>query len=98
MSTSMMRAGCSRFGSSRGLHERRLARNAEKKYFHDMSAVEVIEEFKKLPADEQAKVTAFVQQQAAAHPNARYADDATFQEAKTWAFKEHDELLRKLSQ
>jgi hypothetical protein len=63
-----------------------------------MSAVEVIEEFKKLPADEQAKVTAFVQQQAAAHPNARYADDATFQEAKAWAFKEHDELLRKLSQ
>jgi hypothetical protein len=63
-----------------------------------MSAVEVIEEFKKLPPDEQAKVTAFVQQQAAAQPKANYADSASFQEAKAWAFKEHDELLRKLSQ
>ena len=63
-----------------------------------MSAVEVIEEYKKLPVDEQAKVTAFVQQQTSAQPKTRYADDATFQEAKAWAFKEHDELLRKLSQ
>jgi hypothetical protein len=62
-----------------------------------MSAVEVIEQIKKLPADEQAKVTAYVQQQAA-HSSTRYADDAAFQEAKDWAFKEHDELLRKLSQ
>ena len=63
-----------------------------------MSAVEVIEEIKKLPVEERAKVTAFVQQQTSALPKTRFADDATFQEAKTWAFKEHDELLRKLSQ
>lgn len=63
-----------------------------------MSAVEVIEEIKKLPANEQAKVTAFVQQHTSAQSKTRYADDATFQEAKAWAFKEHDELLRKLSQ
>ena len=63
-----------------------------------MSAVEVIEEFKKLSVDERAKVTAFVQQQTSAQPKTRYADDATFQEAKAWAFKEHDDLLRKLSQ
>lgn len=57
----------------------------------------MIEQFKNLPADEQAKVTEFVQRQAAG-PKTCYADDATFQEAKAWAFKEHDELLRKLSQ
>ena len=63
-----------------------------------MSAVEVIEQFKQLPQDEQAKVATFVQQQTSAQPKVRYADDATFQEAKAWAFNEHDELLRKLSQ
>ena len=62
-----------------------------------MSAVEIIEEINKLPADERAKIAAFVGQQTAA-PQVRYADDASFQEAKAWAFKEHDELLRKLSQ
>jgi len=63
-----------------------------------MSAVEVIEEIKKLPVEERAKVAAFVQQQTSAPPQTRFADVATFQEAKAWAFQEHDELLRKLSQ
>ena len=64
-----------------------------------MSAAEVIEQIKNLPPDEQAKVTAFVRERQIAAPSGvRYADDAAFQEAKDWAFKEHDELLRKLSQ
>ena len=49
-----MRGVCSRLCSSRERYEWLLAPRAAKKYFHDMSAVEVIEEFKKLPAEEQA--------------------------------------------
>lgn len=60
-----------------------------------MSAIEVIEQIKKLSPDERAKVVAFIREQP---QTVRYADDASFSAAKDWALKEHSDLLRKLAQ
>jgi hypothetical protein len=61
-----------------------------------MNAVEIIEEIKRLPEEEQEKVIEFARQQQAGQ--VRYADDATFEAAADKVFKSHSELLHKLAQ
>lgn len=62
-----------------------------------MNAHEVIDQIKALPPEEQAKVIGFIEEVRAAQ-NVKYADDKSFAAAAQWAFKEHAELMRKLSQ
>jgi hypothetical protein len=64
-----------------------------------MSAVEVIEEFKKLPADEQAKVKEFVNGNpapSAAKPKREV--DEEFKKIADHVFTKNAELFRKLAQ
>ena len=66
-----------------------------------MSASEVIEQIKILPAEERRKVIEFLiegEDSQQAMPDGRYADDATFRAAKQRVFAEHRELLRRLAQ
>ncbi len=67
-----------------------------------MSATEVIEQIRQLPATDQLKVFAFVHQVEAqvqkAQPKARHVDEAAFKQAVDWVFTEHHELMRRLSQ
>jgi len=62
-----------------------------------MNAHEVIDRIKALPPEEQAKVIDFIEEVKAAH-RVKYADDKSFAAAADWVFKEHAELMRKLSQ
>lgn len=62
-----------------------------------MNAHEVIDRIKALPPEEQAKVIDFIEEVKAAQRE-RYADDQSFAAAAEWVFKEHAELMRKLSQ
>lgn len=67
-----------------------------------MNATEVIEEIKRLPQEERAKVIAFVASQqsesAEGRPRVRHADAVTFEKAAEKVFREHDELFRRLAQ
>ncbi len=65
-----------------------------------MSALEVIEQIKALPAEEQATVVAFVHQLEAA-PAARELRFATAEQAKAagdGAVQQYEEVFRKLAQ
>ena len=62
-----------------------------------MNADEVIDRIKALPPEEQAKVIDFIEEVKSAQ-RVRYADDKSFAAAAEWVFKEHAELMRKLSQ
>ena len=64
-----------------------------------MSAVEVIEEFKKLPAAEQAKVKEFVNgSPAPSAANPKREVDAEFKKIADHVFTKNAELFRKLAQ
>jgi len=58
--------------------------------------MEVIDQFKCLPEDEQGKVVEFIRKDSSA--KARYADDAAAQAAAEAAISEHPELFRKLAE
>ena len=66
-----------------------------------MSATEVIEQIKRLPREERAKVFAFVADQpsepAKGEPPARYMDPAKAKTISAQIFSEHAELFRKLA-
>ena len=64
-----------------------------------MSAAEIIEQIKALPAEEQAKVAVFVRDLPAANGDARSGtmDDAHFRKAADAVFSKHGELLKKLA-
>ena len=61
-----------------------------------MDAMEVINQFKRLPREEQGKVVEFIQQDRSA--KVRYADDKAAMTAARAVFDEHPELFRKLAQ
>jgi hypothetical protein len=61
-----------------------------------MNALEVIEQFKRLPQNEQGKVVEFIQQDVSA--KVRHADDEAAMAAARAVFGEHPELFRKLAQ
>lgn len=63
-----------------------------------MTAREVIDYIKALPQQERAKVVDFVQEMAGKERPIQYMDDAAFTEAAKRVFREHSELMRKLSQ
>ena len=63
-----------------------------------MTAYEVIDQIKALPLPERAKVLDFVHELEAKEPKVKYADAQAFGEAAKWAFGEHADLMRKLSQ
>jgi hypothetical protein len=64
-----------------------------------MSAVEVIEEFKKLPVDEQAKVKEFVNaNSASSSAEAGREVDEQFKKVADHVFTKNAELFRKLAQ
>jgi hypothetical protein len=64
-----------------------------------MTAVQIIDQIRALPPEEQAKIREFVQRMEPADlPPIRYAEDKTVAEAAKWAFDEHADLMRKLSQ
>lgn len=64
-----------------------------------MTAIQIIDQIKALPPEEQAKVRDFVHQlDAAVSPHVQYADEKTVAEAAKWTFSEHAELMCKLSQ
>ncbi|MBM3835091.1 MAG: hypothetical protein FJ403_17820 [Verrucomicrobia bacterium] len=65
-----------------------------------MSALEVIEQIKALPPEEQAVVKDFVREmetKASSSSDVRYMDDATFAVAKEQVFSKHAELLSRLA-
>lgn len=61
-----------------------------------MSAAQIIEEIKALPPEERKQVYDYVQD-AMTSGASKTVSDAAFQEAKTWVFKEHAELLARLA-
>ena len=61
-----------------------------------MNAMEVIDQFKRLPEDEQGKVVEFIRKNSSA--KVRYADDDAALAAADAVFAEHPELFRKLAQ
>ena len=61
-----------------------------------MNAMEVIDQFKRLPEEEQGKVVAFIRQDCST--KVRYADDNAAMTAARAVFDEHPELFRKLAQ
>jgi hypothetical protein len=67
-----------------------------------MSAAEVIEQIKSLPATERREVVAFIHSLDATEEsdagNVRHVDRETFAKVKAAVFKKHDEVLRKLAQ
>jgi hypothetical protein len=64
-----------------------------------MSAVEVIEEFKKLPMDEQVKVKEFVNGSSASSPaRPKREVDEKFKKVADHVFTKNAELFRKLAQ
>lgn len=67
------------------------------KSMNSMNAHELIDQIKAMPPEEQAKVIDFIEEVKALQ-RVKYADDKSFAEASQWAFNEHAELMRKLSQ
>lgn len=63
-----------------------------------MTAHEVIDQIKALPAPERAKVLDFVHSMDAESAPVSLADDLAFKKAADWVFGEHVDLMRKLSQ
>jgi mRNA-degrading endonuclease RelE of RelBE toxin-antitoxin system len=63
-----------------------------------MTAYEVIDQIKALPPTERAKVLDFVRELEAKQPPVSYAENQAFADAAKWAFGEHADLMRKLSQ
>ncbi|WP_269542052.1 hypothetical protein [Cerasicoccus fimbriatus] len=61
-----------------------------------MNAAEVIEHFKHLPREEQAKVVDFIRQQDGGE--IAFASDNQVQAISEKVFSQHPELFRKLSQ
>ena len=61
-----------------------------------MNAMEVIDQFKRLPEDEQGKVVEFIRKESSA--KVRYAADDDARAAGEAVFSEHPELFRKLAQ
>ncbi|MDX2110563.1 MAG: hypothetical protein SFY80_10020 [Verrucomicrobiota bacterium] len=61
-----------------------------------MTAVEIIEEFKRLPQTEKDKVVEFIQQVSA--NSICYASDEAAKAASEEVFTEHPELFSKLAQ
>lgn len=61
-----------------------------------MNAVEVIDQFKRLPEDEQGKVLEFIRKDRST--KVRYAADDAAKAAGEAVFREHPELFRKLAQ
>lgn len=64
-----------------------------------MSAAEIIEQIKALPAEEQAQVAKFVRdlETALAEPKTNTMDGETFRKAADAVFAKHGELLKKLA-
>ena len=62
-----------------------------------MNAHEVIDQIMALSPEEQAKVIGFIEEVKTAQ-RVKYADEQSFTAATRWVFKEHAELMRKLSQ
>ena len=65
-----------------------------------MSAIEIIEQIKALPKNEQREVFAFVRE-AGESPDTqgvRYADSETFRKVVDRVFEKHDELFRRLAE
>ena len=67
-----------------------------------MTATELIEQFKTLPAQEQAVVVEFVQHLGTANgggkaPDVRSMDEATFEAASERVLDRHAELFKKLA-
>ncbi len=63
-----------------------------------MTAVEVIDQIKALPAQELARVIDFVQGLESPQRRVRTVDPKTFEEAARSVFDQHAELMQKLSQ
>ncbi len=62
-----------------------------------MTAHEVIDQIRALPPEEQAKVLEFIEEVKTAQ-RLKQADDNSFSAAADWVFREHSDLMRKLSQ
>ena len=81
---------------------RGLAVAAKLDYFRDMSAIEVINEVRELPLEEQEQVLSFLQDKLRPHKLAEgevtYADDSDFQKAADKVFRKNDNLFRRLAQ
>jgi hypothetical protein len=63
-----------------------------------MTAHEVIDQIRALSPPERAKVLDFVHELEVKQPPFRYAENRAFADAFKWAFGEHADLMRKLSQ
>lgn len=67
-----------------------------------MSAIEVINEVRELPLEEQEQVLNFLQDKLRPHKPAegevKYAADADFKKAADKVFRENDNLFRRLAQ
>ena len=67
-----------------------------------MSAIEVIEEIKRLPLQEQERVREFLSkapaQRGADQAQAKFAPDAAVEKVAEKVFNEHDSLFRRLAQ
>jgi transcriptional regulator with AAA-type ATPase domain len=67
-----------------------------------MSAIEVINEVRELPLEEQERVLSFLQDklrsQKLAEGEVKYAVDADFEKAADKVFRENDNLFRRLAQ
>ena len=61
-----------------------------------MIAMEFIDQFKRLPKNEQGKIVEFIRKDSSA--KVRYADDTAAKAAVEAVFDEHPELFRKLAQ
>jgi hypothetical protein len=61
-----------------------------------MNAMEVINQFKRLPENEQGKVVEFIRKDNSS--KVCYADDEAAQATAEAVFNEHPELFRKLAQ
>jgi len=76
----------------------RLAWQAEMRYCFAVSATEIIEQFRKLPDEEQVKVLRIacelVQQKTGAP---KYANDAELQKEVAYVFSHYADLMRKLA-
>jgi hypothetical protein len=65
-----------------------------------MSAIDIIEQIKTLPSDEQAKVKAWFSVNAnsePAQPEIKYVSDEMFQRAEDHVFKHYGSLLEQLA-
>ncbi len=64
-----------------------------------MSAAEVIESIKKLPAQERAEVARYLEEmETSKTPQIRYADQERAREVSARIFESHGELFRKLAE